>query len=190
MIPEQKSFLYRDKNLYYYKGVINMYRYRIIDKNLINNKWIYSVEFLGTNEVKMLNEYNFKSLLETNYCTNAIVRSNKILEIYDVEQAISDLVVALNGSNKLLVQVVKVLNTRPNKKRAYMKFYNKKGTDITSFIHNVLQRYTSLTSKCELSIGGNINANLVDVVINKLREQVCIFELPNIIDTNYICLYN
>lgn len=163
-----------------------MYKYRIIDKNLFNNKWIYSVETIGTNEVKLMNSFNLKPLLETNSCTNAIVRSNNIIEIYDVEQAINELIVALDGSNKIAVQVVKTLSTRPNKKRAYMKIYNRKGADITRFVYNVLQRHTSLTGKGELSVGGCVDANLVDVVINKLREQAGVFELPNIIDRIYM----
>lgn len=161
-----------------------MYKYRVIDKNLINNKWLYSVELLGTNEIKMLNSYALKSLLETNQCTNAVVRSNNIILLYDVEDAIRDLVIALEGSNKIVVQLIKELNTRPNIKRAYMKIYNKKGKDITICAYNVLQRQTSLTSKGELSIGGSPDTNLSNKVISALKEQATIFGMSNIIDIN------
>ena len=162
-----------------------MYKYRILGKNLINNKWLYSLQILETNEIKMMNSYALRSLLETNQCINAVVRSNRIIEIYDVEQAINELVVALDGSNKLFVELIKELNTRPNKKRAYIKIFNKKGVNITLNVYNVLQRNTSITSKGELSVGGSVDANLIDNLIYWLKEQAKIFELPNIIDTNY-----
>ncbi|MBE7032891.1 MAG: hypothetical protein E7406_01520 [Ruminococcaceae bacterium] len=162
-----------------------MYRYRVLGKHLINNKWLYSVQIIGTDDVKMLNTSAVKPLLQTNLCTNAIVRSNCVVEIYDVEQAFNELVVALDGSNKLNIKVIKVIETKPNRKRAYMKIYNNKGIDITLNVYNLLQRNTSLTSKGELSLGGSSNANLVDVVVYSLREQAAIFQLPNVIDTNY-----
>lgn len=128
-----------------------MYKYRLLGVQKMGNKNIYSVNFLGTNNIKMVGLHDIKQALIDNEFTNAVLKGGKVVEVYDVQDALKELYAALEGQNTVQVKVVR---TSSDKSHRYTKFYNMNGRDITKVFWFILQRYYSLTQKDELSISG------------------------------------
>ena len=139
-----------------------MYKYRLIGIHKMAKNNVYSVGFLGSTDIKMVGLHDIRQALESNQFTNAVLRGNKVIEIYDVYTALKELHSALCGNPNIQASIVK---TAADGSRVYVKYYNHKGQDITKAVFNVLQRFCTFTQNGELSIP----AGGMDMVYQSLK---------------------
>lgn len=159
-----------------------MYKYKLLGIHKMAKNNVYSVGFLGNTNVKMVGLHDIREALATHQFTNAVLRGNKVIEIYDVYDALKELHTALAGNPNVQAKIVK---TASDGSRRYIKFYNHKGQDITEYIYNVLQRYCSFTQNRELSISGG-GMDMIYQTLKMVNGQAQKVRMDAVVNENYV----
>ena len=164
------------------KELFLMYKYQLLGVHKMGNKNVYSVGLLGSNEVKMIGLHGIRQALETQQFTNAVLKGNKVIEIYDVYTAIKELHNILGGNPNVQAKLVK---TASDGSRRYIKFYNQKGQEITESIYNVLQRFCTFTQNGELSVSGG-GMDMIYQTLKMVNGQAHKLNMSDVVNVNYV----
>ena len=158
-----------------------MYFLRLLDSRKINNSNIYIVKELRSNSVYKVKTDEMECFLYRGWVTNAVWQS-KIVPVYDVQRAITELACALGNSRVVYAKVTHTINDF----HEYLKFYNSQGQDITVLFWRALQRYYKITDKGELSVSG-IGGDKIFWVLIKINDEAGKLGVFNgIVNLNYI----
>lgn len=158
-----------------------MYKYKLLGIHKMAKNNVYSVGFLGNTNVKMVGLHDIREALATHQFTNAVLRGNKVIEIYDVYDALKELHTALAGNPNVQAVIVK---TATDGSRVYIKYYNHRGQDITKAIFNVLQRFCTYTQSGELSIPGG-SMDMIYQSLKMVNGQAHKLKMSDVVNEKY-----
>lgn len=166
------------------------YKWQISKKKLVANKYVYGLSniYSRNTDLTWVSEKELKGLLKDEFVTNAVLRSNRVVEIYDLVQGLSELRDVLSVSNKLYIRVIRDMETRK-----YLKIYNSKGLDITIELFNVVERYFRMTKHNELSIPQSNNGmDGIRLLLNRVNMEAADIGFASrnnlLVDEDYVLL--
>ncbi|MBQ2892177.1 MAG: hypothetical protein IJE45_04720 [Bacilli bacterium] len=166
------------------------YKWQISKKKLVANKYVYGLSniYSRNTDLTWVSEKELKGLLKDELVTNAVLRSNRVVEIYDLVQGLSELRDVLSVSNKLYIRVIRDMETRK-----YLKIYNSKGLDITIELFNAVERYFRITKHNELSIPQSNNGmDGIRLLLNRVNMEAADIGFSSrnnlLVDEDYVLL--
>ncbi len=166
------------------------YKWQIRSKKLVANKYVYGLSniYSRNTDLTWVSEKELKDLLRDEQVTNAVLRSNRVVEIYDLVQGFEELREVLSVSNKIFIRVIRDMETRK-----YLKVYNSTGLDITIELFNVVERYFRITKHNELSIPQSNNGmDGIRLLLNRVNMEAADIGFASrnnlMVDEDYVLL--